>query len=351
MKKKLLSAAIITLSIFALTGCNAIKQKQLDAEFLSDIEALPDNVIEDNSEASVVTADTSEEEYELEEGWWCVAYTRDDEDPNDRNIYIENLQPIRRDFPINSKSTFGELTDVCAKYDAHFSKDAFNNIFAANYFSEDNYKDTYEKYAEADTITVVTRMYMIACFMGSNQLSIESVTCLFEENENTRTYYCKDPAGNDFEVTWDVATGSLTAYAPSTGKSMDAGMNLNDDMILLTYSMEVKEGYKVGEEEQSVDEYFEQKEQKSQEEGSDNVYADVIKKIDYCDGYENDIIKAVEAYYGSPVSLVTRNDSKSISTSPAYDIQTKNGDVCLLVASKSMVTVHSSDDQLIWSSR
>lgn len=352
MKKKVLAALMIGASILALTGCSSLKQKQFDEQFMSDIEALPADVIEDESESD--TKAESQEEHELEEGEWVTAYTKEDEDPNDKNIYFENIQTIRRDFPLNDRgATFGELSDICAKYDMHFSADAFNDIFAINYIFEDGYAQTYAKFAEEETITVVSRMYMIACFMGANQLNINSAIRLYTDTDNYVTYYCTDPQGNEFEVTWDMPTGNLTAYAPSTGNSMDAGMNLNDKTILLTYSMEVREGYKVGQEKQSVDGYFQQKEGKAQEEQGSNdktVTADgsSLSGYKFLAEKEAEVVKAIEDYYGSTIATVK---DKGYDTSEGAYITMENGKKCSYYGTADMVTI--TDDvtyEYIWKS-
>ena len=237
MKKKFLAAAVITLSIFAITGCKS-SQKQPESEILNEIEALPTNAIEDESEREDIP---KEPEHELIEGEWVYTYANE----NDEHVaYYEDIRDIPRDFPINDRSTFGELSDVCKQYDANFSEKAFNAVFAIQYPSDYVYNEVYGMCKEEDTIRVVAKLYAISCFMGTNKLTVNSAKRDYGDTVNDYVYYCKDPSGNDFEITWDIINGNLTAYAPSTGKPIDGEMNLNDDTVILTYSVGVKEGYK-----------------------------------------------------------------------------------------------------------
>ena len=338
MKKKFLITTILLASMCtAIVGCNSnTTNEQLEAEILSEIEALPDEAIENDSEVKETESEEETESEDIEspedvfeEGDWVYGYFPDDNDHY--KVQIDKTYDIRRDFPINDRSTFGELSDICKKYDMNFSEKVFNDLFAINYFSEDAYTQTFANHDEYETIILVTKFYMISCFMGSNNLTIDNA--YIDATANTRLYHCTDKDGNLFDVTWDVPAGTLTAYAPSTGKSMDAGINLNDEMVLLTYSIEVREGYKYDQKEQTVEEQPTEQVEQVSEQVSDG---STLEGYEYIKGKESEIVAAIEKYFNSTIASV-----KDTSTSyrEGAIITMANGKECEYYGNSSVARI------------
>ncbi len=116
--------------------------------------------------------------------------------------------------------------------------------------------------------------------------------------------------------------------------------------------MEVREGYKVGQEKQSVDDYFQQKEGKAQEQGNNDkiVTADgsSLAGYKYLAGKEAEAVKAIEDYYGSTIATV--KDKGYTDNEGAY-IEMANGKKCSYFGTADMATI--TDDatyEYIWKS-
>ena len=235
----------------------------------------------------------------IENGDWTLSYTDDDD-----NVFCEVLNEIPESFAINEKSTYGTLAGVCEKYSVGFDKKVFNDLFAINYFSPDVYSEMYNQYGEDETIRVVAKLYAIAECFSANSYSIERAQ--YDSSDPTKIiYYLVDDSGNEITATWHRSSGELVFVNLSTGVSVSAGVNFNDDTVLLAYMVDIMEGYKYGMDSESSegDEFI-------PEVNTASKLADMhYEKIK---GYEDEIEKAVVNYFECDIESISDSTTNGV---------------------------------------